>query len=80
MIDLHLTIRRKGEILMTVSGIALAIGAASISVPQVAYAGLCISGLGIVSMLWRWLLRPILYYELTRVLEEFNTYYLVWHE
>ena len=54
MIDLHLTSRRKGEILMTISGIALAIGAASISVPQVAYAGLCISGLGIVSMLWRW--------------------------
>lgn len=53
MIDLHLTSRRKGEILMTISGIALAIGAATISVPHVAYAGLCISGLGIVSMLWR---------------------------
>jgi len=53
MINLHLTGRRKGEILMALAGIALAIGAASISVPQVAYAGLCITGLGIVSMLWR---------------------------
>jgi len=50
---LHLTIRRKGEVLMAIAGIGLAIGAMSISVPQVAYAGLCITGLGIVSMLWR---------------------------
>lgn len=53
MISLHLNGRRKGEIIMAISGIALAVGAASISVPQVAYAGLCITGLGIVSMLWR---------------------------
>lgn len=38
---------------MVASGIGLAIGAAAISVPQVAYAGLCISGLGIVSMIWK---------------------------
>lgn len=53
MIVLHLTNRRKGEILMALSGIGLAIGAAMISVPQVAYAGLCITGLGIVSVIWR---------------------------
>ena len=50
---LHLSNRRKGEFLMAIAGIGLAIGAMSISVPQVAYAGLCITGLGIVSMLWR---------------------------
>lgn len=50
---LHLTNRRKGEFLMTIGGIGLAIGAMSINVPQVAYAGLCITGLGIVSMLWK---------------------------
>jgi hypothetical protein len=50
---LHLTNRRKGEFLMAIGGIGLAIGAVSISVPQVAYAGLCITGLGIVSMLWK---------------------------
>lgn len=38
---------------MIVAGIGLAVGAAAISVPQVAYAGLCISGLGVVSMIWR---------------------------
>jgi hypothetical protein len=53
IIVLHLTNRRKGEILMAIAGIGLAIGATSISVPQVAYAGLCITGLGIASMLWK---------------------------
>ncbi|MER5174887.1 MAG: hypothetical protein ABJB76_03215 [Candidatus Nitrosocosmicus sp.] len=45
--------RRIGELLMAISGIGLAIGASLIGVPQVAYAGLCITGLGIVSMIWR---------------------------
>ena len=31
---LHLTKRRKGEVLMAIAGIALAIGAMSISVPK----------------------------------------------
>jgi hypothetical protein len=53
IIVLHLTNRRKGEILMAIAGIGLTIGAISISVPQVAYAGLCITGLGIASMLWK---------------------------
>ncbi len=53
MITLHLTNRRIGELLMAASGIGLAIGAGLIGVPQVSYAGLCIAGLGIVSMIWR---------------------------
>ena len=53
IIVLHLTNRRKGEILMAIAGVGLAIGAISISVPQVAYAGLCITGLGVASMLWK---------------------------
>ena len=62
---LHLTKRRKGEVLMAIAGIGLAIGAMSISVPQVAYAGLCITGLGIVSMLWRQIkwISPILVFR-----------------
>ncbi len=53
MITLHLSNRRLGELLMAVSGIGIAIGAGLIGVPPVAYAGLCITGLGIVSMIWR---------------------------
>ena len=54
MITLHLSNRRIGELLMTASGIGLAIGAGLIRVvPPVAYAGLCIAGLGIVSMIWK---------------------------
>lgn len=53
MIILFLTNRRKGEIFMVVGGIGIAIGALALSVPQVTYAGLCIIGLGIVSMIWR---------------------------
>ncbi len=53
MITLYLSTRRIGELLMTVSGIGITIGAGLIGVPPVAYAGLCIAGLGIVSMIWR---------------------------
>jgi hypothetical protein len=53
MITLHLSNRRIGELLMAVSGIGITIGAGLIGVPPVAYAGLCIAGLGIVSMIWR---------------------------
>ncbi len=50
---LQLTNRRKGELLMVIAGIGITVGSAMINVPQVAYAGLCIVGLGIVSMIWR---------------------------
>ena len=53
MITLYLTNRRKGELLMAVSGIGIAIGSGLIGVPQLSYAGLCITGLGVLSMIWR---------------------------
>jgi len=53
MITLYLSTRRIGELFMAVSGIGITIGAGLIGVPPVAYAGLCIAGLGIVSMIWR---------------------------
>ncbi len=53
MITLQLSTRRIGELLMAASGIGITIGAGLIGVPPVAYAGLCIAGLGIVSMIWR---------------------------
>lgn len=53
MINLYLSNRRIGELLMAACGIGLTIGAGLIGVSPVAYAGLCIAGLGIVSMIWR---------------------------
>jgi hypothetical protein len=38
---------------MFFSGIGLTIGSGAIGIPHIAYAGLCIAGLGIVSMIWR---------------------------
>ena len=53
MITLFLSTRRIGELLMAASGIGIAVAAGIAGVPQVIYAGLCITGLGIVSMIWR---------------------------
>lgn len=53
MITLHVNNRRKGELLMALSGIGIAVGSALIGIPQLSYAGLCITGLGVLSMIWR---------------------------
>ncbi|MDQ5869212.1 MAG: hypothetical protein M3530_05735 [Thermoproteota archaeon] len=45
--------RRIGEAITIASGIGIAIGGILASVPPVSYAGLCIVGLGVVSILWR---------------------------
>jgi hypothetical protein len=45
--------RRIGEAIMIASGIGLAIGASILGINFLAYGGLAISGLGIVSALWR---------------------------
>ncbi len=53
MVTLQLNNRRKGELLMAISGIGIAVGSGLIGIPQLSYAGLCITGLGVVSMIWR---------------------------
>ncbi len=53
MITLYINNRRKGELLMAISGLGIAIGSGLIGIPQLSYAGLCITGLGILSMIWR---------------------------
>jgi len=45
--------RRLGEIITICSGIGLAIAGLVVSVPPVAYGGLCIMGLGVISVFWR---------------------------
>ncbi|MDQ3970882.1 MAG: hypothetical protein M3227_04255, partial [Thermoproteota archaeon] len=45
--------RRIGEAIMIASGLGLAIGASMLGITFLAYGGLAISGLGIVSALWR---------------------------
>ena len=45
--------RRIGEAIMIVSGLGLALGASMLGINFLAYGGLAISGLGIVSALWR---------------------------
>jgi hypothetical protein len=50
---LFLNNRRKGELLMAISGLGIAIGSGLMGIPQLSYAGLCITGLGFLSMIWR---------------------------
>ncbi|MDQ3806684.1 MAG: hypothetical protein M3298_00805 [Thermoproteota archaeon] len=45
--------RRVGEMITIVSGIGLALLGSFLGVQFVSYGGLCITGLGIVSVLWR---------------------------
>ena len=45
--------RRFGEIIMVVSGIGLAIAASLMNITSLAYGGLAISGLGVISILWK---------------------------
>ena len=49
----HLSQRRVGELITIASGIGVTVLGAVLGVNFVAYAGLCIAGLGVVSMLWR---------------------------
>jgi len=44
--------RRLGEFLMVLGGIGLAIGSGISGISFLAYGGLCIAGLGVVSMFW----------------------------
>jgi hypothetical protein len=45
--------RRIGELITIVSGIGLAIAGLVVNVPPVSYGGLCIMGLGVISVFWR---------------------------
>lgn len=45
--------RRVGELITICSGIGMAIGGVFVNVPSVAYSGLCIMGLGVISVFWR---------------------------
>jgi len=45
--------RRVGELIIICCGIGLALGGFFVSVPPVAYGGLCIMGLGVISVFWR---------------------------
>jgi hypothetical protein len=49
----HLSQRRVGELITIASGIGVTVLGAVLGVNFVSYAGLCIAGLGVVSMLWR---------------------------
>ncbi|HEX7033931.1 MAG TPA: hypothetical protein VF172_13115 [Nitrososphaera sp.] len=45
--------RRIGEAITIASGIGVTVLGASLGVNFVAYAGLCIAGLGVISVFWR---------------------------
>ena len=45
--------RRVGELIIICSGIGIAIAGMVVSVPPVTYGGLCIMGLGVISVFWR---------------------------
>ena len=45
--------RRIGEAITIAGGIGIAIVGMLVSVPPVSYAGLCVLGLGVVSIFWR---------------------------
>lgn len=49
----RLSQRRFGELVTIASGIGVTVLGAVLGVNFVAYAGLCIAGLGVVSMIWR---------------------------
>jgi len=42
-----------GELITICCGIALAVGGMIVNVPPLAYGGLCIMGLGVISVFWR---------------------------
>ncbi len=44
--------RRLGEFMMVIGGVGLAIGSGAAGLSFLAYGGLCIAGLGVVSMFW----------------------------
>ena len=45
--------RRVGEAITIAAGIGVTVLAALLGIDFVAYAGLCIAGLGVVSIIWR---------------------------
>lgn len=45
--------RRIGEAIMIASGIGLTIGGQLLGIAYLAYGGLAIAGLGVISVLWR---------------------------
>jgi hypothetical protein len=45
--------RRVGETISIACGIAIAVVGMAVSVPPVSYGGLCIMGLGVISVFWR---------------------------
>jgi hypothetical protein len=49
----RLSQRRVGELITIASGIGVTVLGAVIGANFVAYGGLCIAGIGVVSMLWR---------------------------
>jgi hypothetical protein len=49
----HLSQRRIGELLTIVSGIGITVLGVILGVNFVSYAGLCIAGLGVVSIIWK---------------------------
>jgi hypothetical protein len=49
----HLSQRRVGELITVASGVGVTVLGAVIGANFVAYGGLCIAGIGVVSMLWR---------------------------
>lgn len=47
------TQRRKGEVITVACGIGLGILGLQLNIPQLAFGGLCIIGLGIFSIFWK---------------------------
>jgi len=45
--------RRVGETITIASGIGVAVLGSFLGVPFVSYGGLCIAGLGVISVIWR---------------------------
>jgi hypothetical protein len=45
--------RRVAEIIMVASGIGIAVGAGTMNIPSLAYGGLAILGLGVISFFWK---------------------------
>ncbi|HTH21351.1 MAG: hypothetical protein WB501_05525 [Nitrososphaeraceae archaeon] len=45
--------RRVGELITICCGIGVALAGLFVSVPPVTYGGLCIMGLGVISVFWR---------------------------
>jgi hypothetical protein len=45
--------RRKGEVLMMIAGVGVALLGLFLDIKFVSYGGLCILGLGVISVFWR---------------------------